>query len=203
MLPVHVPAGDRANTAESTARIQASLCGRPARIAKPAPQMGGARSPGARVCAGGGRGRASARKDVHAMASAVAVSQVDPRARRPPDHVTALHPVGDVLRALRGTDGGGVVVRGVQRRPIHSAVEHSATLLARLVVPRRAVLRRGLTRAGDCRQERDIPCGELSLDRLHHRSSGRPRAAPCRYPLRSQRTSAPGRPRRRETCLPP
>ena len=50
MLPVHVPGGDRAKTAESTARIQASLCGRPARIAKPAPQMGGARSPGARVC---------------------------------------------------------------------------------------------------------------------------------------------------------
>ena len=50
MLPVHVPCGDRAMTAESTARIQASLCGRPARIAKPAPQMGGARSPGARVC---------------------------------------------------------------------------------------------------------------------------------------------------------
>ena len=50
MLPVHVPCGDRAKTAESTARIQASLCGRPARIAKPAPQMGSARSPGARVC---------------------------------------------------------------------------------------------------------------------------------------------------------
>jgi putative ABC transport system substrate-binding protein len=50
MLPVHVPGGDRAKTAESTARIQASLCGRPARIAKPAPQMGGVRSPGARVC---------------------------------------------------------------------------------------------------------------------------------------------------------
>ncbi len=49
-VPVHVPCADRAKTAESTARIQASLCGRPARIAKPAPQMGGARSPGARVC---------------------------------------------------------------------------------------------------------------------------------------------------------
>src|SRR5712692_3230902 len=50
MLPVHVLCGDRAMTAESTARIQASFCGRPARIAQPAPQMGGARSPGARVC---------------------------------------------------------------------------------------------------------------------------------------------------------
>jgi hypothetical protein len=50
MLPVHVPCGDRAKTVESTARIQASLCGRSARIAKPVPQMGSARSPGARVC---------------------------------------------------------------------------------------------------------------------------------------------------------
>jgi len=49
-VPVHVPCADRTKTAERTARIQASLCGRPARIAKPAPQMGGARSPGARVC---------------------------------------------------------------------------------------------------------------------------------------------------------
>jgi len=37
-------------TAESTARIQASLSARPATIVKPAPQMGGARSLGARVC---------------------------------------------------------------------------------------------------------------------------------------------------------
>jgi hypothetical protein len=50
MLPVHVPCGDRAKTVESTARIQAWLCGRSARIAKLVPQMGSARSPGARVC---------------------------------------------------------------------------------------------------------------------------------------------------------
>ena len=51
MLPVHVRCGDRAKTVESTARIQASLCGRSARIAKPVPQMGSVPGARGRACA--------------------------------------------------------------------------------------------------------------------------------------------------------
>ena len=74
-----------------------------------------------------GRRRRARRKDVEPVARADAVAEVEPRAGRVADCLAALRPIRDVRVPLRLANGGRVVVRGIERRPVHPAIEHGAS----------------------------------------------------------------------------
>ena len=71
-----------------------------------------------------GRRRPAAREEVQTLPRAVAVAEVDPATARFPQRVAPRRPVRDVPFAPGRADRGGVVVRGVEHRTVHPAVEH-------------------------------------------------------------------------------
>ena len=72
------------------------------------------------------RARRAAGKNVESLTGAVSVAKIELSARRGANCVAASCPVSDVGGALRLANGGGVVVRDVERGPLHSAVEHGS-----------------------------------------------------------------------------
>ena len=70
------------------------------------------------------RRRHAAVEDVEALPRTRAVADVDRAAPSLPEPVAAGRPVCDVPIARGLAHGGGVVVRGIERHPVHASVEH-------------------------------------------------------------------------------
>src|SRR5262249_3619628 len=78
----------------------------------------------------------SAGEDVESLPCLVAVTQVDLGRPRLPKRLAARRPARHVLVPLRNAHGRRVIVRGVERRPVHPSIEHRALPGPRYTVPR-------------------------------------------------------------------